>query len=287
MGRSFVARVAPPAFRMKRKYTEAELQAEIERRRAQPEPPPREPRGMAFRREDRERGKVFYLNEGSEAQRTVFYLHGGAYWNDFSPFHWRYMKKLIAATDARIVAPAYRLAPYGTLLDAYALLVPLYAQYRQAHPKQKIILMGDSAGGGLALSLTEHFKALGLPGPEELVLLSPWVDVHMENPELEKYAPLDPWLTLSLRVPGLCFGDGVDDYRLNPLYGDLTGIKNVLLVTGTRELLYPDTLRLYEKLKQEPSNELLVGPGLLHVYPLFPMREADEATARVIERIRR
>lgn len=289
MGLSFLARIVPLYFRLQPKHTEAELQKELDRRRARPEPPPRGPRGMAFRLENREKGKVFYLNEGSASGRTVFYLHGGAYWNDFSPFHWRYMKQLIHAADAEIIAPAYRLAPYGTFRDAFDLIVPLYSAYRRDHPDRKIILMGDSAGGGMALALAEHFQALGLPAPEELILFSPWVDVSMRNPELEKYASADPWLTLSLRVPGLRFGDGAptEDYRIDPLYGDLSGIHSVLLITGTREILYPDTMKLYEKLRHDPSNELIVGQDMLHVYPLIPIPEARAATERVLRRILR
>ncbi len=285
MGQSFMARIAPLYFRMQHKYTEAELSAELARRRTQPEPPPLRPKGIAYRLEPRKQGQVFYLNEGSPAGRTVFYLHGGGYWHDFSPFHWRYMKGLVEATDAEIIAPAYRLAPWGTIRDAFQLIVPLYEAYRRDHPERKVILMGDSAGGGLALSLVQWFRTQGLPEPEELILLSPWMDVTMVSPEVRRYASVDPWLTLSLRVPGLCFGDG--DRRVDPIRGDMTGLRNVLLITGTRELLYPDTLKLFEKLRSEPTNELLEGQGMLHVYPLIPLPEAREATQRVIERIRR
>lgn len=289
MGLSLLARIAPLYFKAQRKYTEEEIAAELTRLRGLPEPPPRGPKGVPYRLETRPGGKVFYLNEGSRAGRAVFYFHGGAYWHDFSPFHWRYMQQLLKATNAAFIAPAYRLAPYGTFRDAFDLIVPLYEAYRAAHPQQKIVFMGDSAGGGLALALAEHFQALGLPAPEELILFSPWVDVTMSNPALNAYAKRDPWLTLSLRLPGLCFGGGAPetDYRINPIHGDLSKIQNVLLITGTRELIYPDTLKLYEKLKGDPSNELVVGKDMLHVYPLIPIREAKAATKRVIQRILR
>lgn len=289
MGKSLLARIAPLYFRMGRHCTEAEATALLHRRQALPEPPPRAPRGIAYRLETRECGKVFYLNEQRDPARTVFYLHGGAYWNDFSPFHWRYLKKLIRATNAEILAPAYRLAPYGTAEDAFSLLVPLYTAYRAAHPHTKVVLMGDSAGGGMALAFAEYCAANGLPAPDELILFSPWVDVTMQNPALAEYAPRDPWLTLSLRVPGLWFAGDMDlrDYRINPIYGDVSRLRNILLITGTRELLYPDTMRLAAMLQNTPSYKLIEGQDMLHVYPLMPIREADDANACVIKRILR
>lgn len=286
---SISSRLVPLYFRMLPKYSEDGARRELARMRAQAEPKPLAPRGIPYRYEQRADGGVFYLNERGASGRTVLYLHGGAYWHDFSPFHWRYLKRLIRRTDARVIAPAYRLAPHGTFRDAFALTVPLYRAYRAENPGQKLILMGDSAGGGMALALAEHFAAEGLPAPDELILFSPWTDVTMQNPAMQKLVPADPWLTVSLRVPGLCFADGADrtDYRINPLFGDLHALKNVLLVTGTRELLYPDTMLLYDGLKAEPSNELLVGQGMLHVYPLIPIPEAEAATRRVVERILR
>lgn len=286
---SLLARIVPLYFRMQPKQTEEEINRQLDEMKGRPEPAPNAPKETTYRLEDRQHGSVFYLNEKSASDRTVFYMHGGAYIHDFSPFHWRYLKKLIERTDAEVIAPAYRLTPYGTVRDAFGLIVPLYREYREKHPEKKVILMGDSAGGGLSLALAEHFVKEGIPSPDELILFSPWVDVSMENPAIKEYEPADPWLTVSLRAAGLRFADGADpkDYRINPLYGETDRIRNVLLVTGTRELLYPDTMLLWEKLSREPSNELIIGQKMLHVYPLIPIREAEEATGRVVERILR
>lgn len=287
MERSLAARLVPMYFKLQPKQTEEELNRELDALKAQPAPSPNAPNGIAYRLEEREDGGVFYLNEESIADAAVFYLHGGAYIHDFSPFHWRYLKKLIRETGAEVVAPAYRLAPYGTFRDAFRLIIPLYTEYRKQHPEKKIVLMGDSAGGGLALAVAEHLKQEGLLPPDELILFSPWVDVTMTNPSIRDYEPLDPWLTVSLRAAGLRFADGADpkDYRINPIHGELSGIRNVLLITGTHELLYPDTMLLWEKLSDEPTNELVVGEGMLHVYPLIPVPESEEATRLVIGRI--
>lgn len=289
MPRSLAARLVPLYFRLQPKMTEAEWNWELDELKTQPAPPLNAPKGIAYRLEEREDGGIFYLNEESGSDRTVLYLHGGAYVHDFSPFHWRYLKKLIRRTGIEVIAPAYRLTPYGSFRDAFRLIVPLYREYRERHPEKKVILMGDSAGGGLALAVAEHLDKEGTLPPDELILFSPWVDVTMSNPKIKEYEPLDPWLTVSLRAAGLRFGDGADpnDYRINPIHGDVERIKNVLLITGTNELLYPDTMLLWDKLSSEPSNRLLVGDEMLHVYPLIPIPEAKAATELVIERILR
>lgn len=286
---SLAACIVRLIFRLKPKQTEQEFDRELDEQKNRPMPAPKAPRSIPYRLESGPKGSVFYLNEGSGSDRTVFYIHGGAYIHDFSPFHWRYMKKLIQATGAEVIAPAYLLAPYGTVCDAFDLIVPLYTDYRREHPEKKVILMGDSAGGGLSLALCEHFLKEGILPPDELILFSPWVDVTMTNPKIKDYEAADPWITPSYRAAGRRYAGGADrtDYRVNPIHGETDGISNVLLVTGTREVLYPDTMLLWEKLKAEPSNELYTGEGMIHVFPLIPLPESKEPTRRVIERIKR
>ena len=60
------------------------------------------------------------------------------------------------------IIPAYRLVPFGTYKEAFDLIVPVYKKYCEDHPEKKIIMMGDSAGGGLSLALTEYFKTEGI-----------------------------------------------------------------------------------------------------------------------------
>ena len=72
-------------------------------------------------------------------------------------------------TNALVIAPAYRVVPFGTYKEAYDLIVPVYKKYCEDHPEKKIIMMGDSAGGGLALALAEYFKKEGIRLPDELL----------------------------------------------------------------------------------------------------------------------
>lgn len=286
---SFMAGIVSLYFRLQPKRTEHAWKKAIETRKAASEPAPRTPVGISFRLTESPSGKVFYLNEQSAVKTVVFYLHGGGYFNDFSPFHWRFLKRIIRDTGSAVIAPAYRLVPYGTVSDAFSLMVPLYREYSDLHPDHKIIVMGDSAGGGLSLALAQEFHLLGVRLPDELILLSPWTDVTMSNPKIPAYQKRDPWITASFRVPGCCWaGDGDPrSRRVSPLFGEVSFLKHVTLFTGTREILYPDQLLLFEHLKAEPSNEMITAEGMVHVYPLIPIPEAEDAIKAVEKKILR
>ena len=254
------------------------------------EKPTAPPKNIVTRYEDVENGRIFYCNEKSVSKYIVFYLHGGAYVYDFTPHHWQLIEKLVNETNALVIAPAYRLAPFATYREAYDLIVPLYRQYRENYPEKKIIVMGDSAGGGLSLALAECFKAEGIRLPDELILFSPWVDVSMENEEIPAYQEIDPFLfTGSLPPIAKRWAGDLDlhDWRVSPIYGDLAGIRNVTVFVGTDEIIYPDATKMFHMLDKDVTNELIVGEGMNHVYPLFPIKEAESARHKVFHIILR
>ncbi len=286
---SFGASVVSKFLELRPKPTEEGAQKRLEKKlkhgvRPKPIPPFVRPKIS-----HRTYGNVYYLNPDSTADATVFYIHGGAFENDFSPFHWLFIKELADKTGALTIVPAYRLLPFGTWKEAFSLIAPLYRSYVREHPEKRIILCGDSAGAGLALSLTQFFRKKEMKMPDELILLSPWVDVSMENPEIPVYEPTDPWLPGHwLKVCGKWWAGDLDlhDYRVSPIYGDLKGIKNVTAFLGTREMLYPDVKRFFELLDDDGTNELIVREGLYHVYPLMPVPEAKEAKEIIISKIK-
>ena len=272
--------------KLSREETEAELAALKERGPVET-PIPLFPETRVT---DSANGRIFYANEDSVSNITVFYIHGDGFEHDFSPFHWMFIDKIIAETDAEVIAPAYLLVPFGTWKQAFVLILPVYGEYAALHPEKKIVLMGDSAGGGLALSIAEQIKITGLRIPDELILLSPWVDTAMENPALNVYAEKDPWLSKEwLEVCAKAWADGLDlhDYRVSPIFGDFSGFKRVTVTAGTMELFYPDIVKFCASLDKSETSELIVGENLIHVYPLIPMRDAEKARAEIISVIRR
>ena len=290
MNKSFSAKVVSDVLELFSMYMDKNGEKLIEdamRKGEQPTPQPKIPK---TRFEDHPNGRVFYANEDNKSGITVFYLHGGAYFMDFTRAHWRFLNTLVEEADAQVIAPAYRLLPFATWAEAFELIIPLYKEYCEAHPDQKIILMGDSAGGGLSLAITEQLKVDNVRMPDELVLLSPWVDISMENEEIKAYQPKDPFLTPGPLV--ICAekwrGElNIHDRHVSPIYGDLKGIRNVTVFFGTAEILFPDGMRFFQMLDKDPSNELIVAEDMNHVYPLFPIPEAKSAVNRIIQIVKR
>lgn len=290
MAKSKSAAVLSSVLELFSMYTEKNGEKLIEDAIIKGEKPTTPPKNLETRYEDLPNGRVFYANEDSKSGITVFYLHGGAYFMDITNAHWKLLKKLVDGADVRLIVPAYRLLPFATYREAFDLVVPLYREYREANPDQKVILMGDSAGGGLSLAVTEQFKADGIILPDELILLSPWVDIAMDNEQIGKYESRDPFLSVqTLSVCAEKWMDGLDahDWHVSPIYGDLKGIRNVTVFVGTSEIFFPDVTKFFRMLDRDPSNELLVGDEMNHVYPLFPIPEAKYAVNKILQTVAR
>ena len=280
--------------RLRRQYATDRIAGEevrrLEARRKKGEAPCTLPDGLALDCAIEERDfdgmQVFTLNGDGEGP-VVIYLHGGAYVNGFNAHQWRFMDRLARATDCAVVTPAYHLAPFADYARAYRDLSALYRALLEKAPGRRLILMGDSAGGGLALGLAEYLNGAGEPPPERLVLFSPWVDVSMENPDIADYIPVEPMLHFDLvKVHGQCWaGDaGTHFWMVSPLYGDMAGLPPVTMYCGTRELLYPDILLARDKLVAAGVDVTLhVGRGLNHDWPLMPIPEAEAAFGEIVE----
>lgn len=235
--------------------------------------------------------QLFYMNVESESDKLIIYLHGGAYVEEMLFFHWLMLDKITKQVDSTFIIPDYPLAPYSNFEDCYKKMTVFYKKVLKYYPEKKIIFMGDSAGGGLALGLSLYFAKKKLPVPDKLILLSPWIDLKMDNPKIEEYLDIDPMLKIDeLRVDAAYWANGknLKDYRLSPIYGDLSVLKDVTVFCGTHEIFYPDMLRFMDKLKENKvKHKLYVGEGLNHVYPAFPIPEADEAIEKIARIIKR
>lgn len=227
------------------------------------------------------------LNATPSDEQIIIFLCGGAYFLQPTKDHWHFLQRLANRTGAKVIVPQYALAPTHQFSTSYEQLRALYTELYTEHPASKITLMGDSAGGGLAAGFCEWLGQQGMPQPGHLVLISPWLDLTLRNPLIEKYADHDATLDVTgLRTVGKLWAGQVNpqDYRLSPINGEVANLKNVLLFTGTREIMLPDIMKFVKLLRQANVNvESHIGRELYHEYPLTPIPEATTALA-IIDR---
>jgi len=224
----------------------------------------------------------------------VLFLHGGAYsvgsFRNYGHFTWRLGK----AARARVLALDYRMAPEhpypAALNDALAAYCWLLDQ--GARP-DRILLAGDSAGGGLTLALLLKLRDEGVPLPAGAVALSPWTDLATTGASLHTKADTDPMLVAS-EIPhhAAMYLGGADprDPYASPLYGDPRGLPPTLIQAGGDEVLLDDGVRMAEKMQAAGCDvELQVWPRMPHVFQLLAtvMPEAQAAVAEIARFARR
>ena len=146
--------------------------------------------------------------------------------------------------------------------------------------------MGDSSGAGIAASFCQSLPAKGLAQPKHLILVSPWVDLSLKNPDVTHFEGADPMLSASgLRKSGKLWAADLDpaDARVSPINGDVTCLRNVMVFTGTREVLHPDAVLFHQRVHACGNHsELIVGTGLHNNFPLYPIPEANRAVEKII-----
>jgi acetyl esterase/lipase len=224
----------------------------------------------------------------AHASRVFLLLHGGGY-NAGSPVtHRKLAAHLSAVTGVRVLTPDYRLAPEhpfpAGVEDARAGYEWLLANGRQAGD---IIVGGDSAGGGLALSLLLALREAGRPLPRAAVLMAPWTDLTVSSPSYESNRALDPIITReNLREAGLWYAGQGDPASpmASPLFAALKGLPPMLIHAGGNEAMVDDSRRFAERARAAGvAVTEKIWPGLWHVFqtavPAVP--ESRQAMAEI------
>jgi acetyl esterase/lipase len=227
---------------------------------------------------------------GRTAERAAVYLHGGAYISEISPQHWALVSRL-ADAGVRVEVPSYGLAPQHTYRDAYPFLTAVYRDLLTEVDASAVTILGDSAGGGLALGLAQTLTGSDLPQPRRVVLLSPWLDLTLSHPDLPTVEARDPWLCsvgLAEAAKAWAGGDDPTDPRLSPGNGSLAGLAPVDVYVGTHEICLPDALLLKDRARSQGVKlDVTVCEGAVHVYPLVPAPEGRAAGRAIVDLVAR
>lgn len=222
--------------------------------------------------------------KGARKNRALLYLHGGAFIVETPRIHAGLVARIGAQAQARALMPSYRLAPE---FACPAALDDCMAAYRflldNGFAASEIMLVGDSAGGTLALGLLLRARDEGLPLPAGAVVLSPATDGTLSGDSMRRNDGIDAMFAPSLfhaLAPLYLRDERLRTHpHVSPLHGDLRGLPPILMLVGSTELLLDDSVRFASKC---PSATLEVWHDMPHVFPLFHfLPEAAHAAQRI------
>lgn len=221
--------------------------------------------------------------------RRLLYLHGGGFILPIQAPHWQMIATLVEQLDAVATVPFYPLAPEQDESAVWALLLRLYPELMANggdHAGLPLTIAGDSAGGSLALSLAMQVRDAGWAQPARIVLISPSLDLSGAEPVSDALDRADPILS-PLGLPEIArLYAGARDRRdpvVSPLYGSLDGLPPIALFIGTHDILWQQCVRLRDRAAREGKPlAWYEAPGMLHVWPMFPIPEARLALDQMV-----
>lgn len=238
------------------------------------------------------------LVEGYDPDKRILYMHGGAFTVGSDISHRPLSVALARRTKAAVFVPNYRLMPENTRRDTITDSRAAYEWVLEngpdgPAPAKSLALGGDSAGGNLALMLSNWSRENAARQPDAVIAFSPGVDGTLSSPSmkgnLETDLMLQPLLRPLMKVPRFLLlpamkkhsGMSPADPDQSPIYDDLSGLPPTLILAAREEMLYDDGARYAAKMKASGSPAVFQNwaGGLPHVWPIFDDKipEADQA----------
>lgn len=259
-------------------HSEAAFNAAITKPSPDPAPIPKRLRAQYAVTEDRVRGHrvVTVQPRGGGSGTHVMLLHGGGYLLPVQAGHWGLAEQMVRRTGATVVVPMYpRIAQEGAI-EAHEFVQEVYREVVLRAGANAVFILGDSAGGGLALAcaVLVRDRAAQLRQADGVILVSPWVDVTMSNPQIVEFERRDALLSgAGLRAAGNMWAGALDlhDPRISPLYADLAGLPPVHVFQGDHDVLAPDAALLVERLRAVGGTATIhLCRGGFHDYIMAP-----------------
>lgn len=226
--------------------------------------------------------------DGNPTDRIVLYIHGGGFVTGCSEARRGFTGHVAGKLGFNLVSIDYRLAPEHPFpagaedcLAAYRALLGLY-------PAEKIVLLGESAGGNLVLSLLVQIKQEGLPFPAACFAIAPTVQYDRELPSYRDNLPTDCIVTnLTDEVCDVYLRSRdeavLKDPVAAPYYGDYNGCTPIVLWASTSEVLYDDSVLMFEKLKeQKVTTKLYLRRGMMHTWLIIPALSESKKDLQIL-----
>ncbi len=226
-----------------------------------------------------------WVDMGQPTRGAMLFVHGGGFVIGSSKAYRSLAARLSEATGQRVFVPDYRLAPehpYPAALDDVTDVY--YALVAEFGPE--LTVCGDSAGGGLVMSLMHRLSRSAGTWPRRVAVMSPITDARLETPSIEANKRSDPLLPVKWVRDGVaCYLGDADaaEPELSPALGQFAGCPPVLIQVGADEVLLDDARRMATTLEEQGvSVTLRVWPHVPHVWH-FHSRRVPEADAGIAE----
>jgi len=218
---------------------------------------------------------------GADTSRVIMYVHGGGYVIGSLKSHRATVAELARAGGCRALAVDYRLAPENPYPAAVEDSVAAYNWLcSSGYEPAKIVIAGDSAGGGLTAGTLVALRDASQPLPAAGVCISPWVDLEATGESYESRKDIDPMVTRELIAPmgNAYVGEGGDLKATTacPIHADLTGLPPLLIQVGSAEVLFSDAETLAKNAEAAGVEATLEEwPDMVHVWHLFHQNLED------------
>ena len=211
--------------------------------------------------------------QGSDPDRVVLYLHGGGFTKGSINASRQSLGMYVAASGLTALNIDYRLAPEHPFPAAVDDALAAYRWLLEQFPAERIVVLGESAGGGLAFSLLLAARDAGLALPAGVATVSAWADLALSGASYRRAARRDLSLTRDrLAFAAQLYLDGTDPRAplASPVYADLHDLPPALLLASTHELVYDDSVTLARRLETAGITvQRLFVPRMLHCWPTY------------------
>ena len=226
-------------------------------------------------------------------ETVVYYLHGGGYSIGSVNTHRQMISNISRSSGARAFAIDYRLAPENPFPAAIEDATKAYRWLLgQGVDPARVVIAGDSAGGGLTAATLLSLRASGDPLPVAAVLISPWTDMEGLGESMKTKADVDPMImpNASNEAASAYLGDADPRNPLaSPIHADLSGLPPMLIQVGGSEVLLNDSTRLAYKAEADGVDVTLEEwDEMIHVWHFFALLlpEGQQAIDRIAKFVR-
>lgn len=229
------------------------------------------------------------LRVGAPRETVLLYFHGGGYFMGSIASYRYWTLRLAYRCNVTVWTPEYRLAPEYPFPAALEDATRAYRRLLRRHPEKRILLGGDSAGGGLALATLMALRDAGDPMPRGAFLVSPYADLTATSRSMKANRFKDHWLSAKAirRWAPLYHGStSAADPRVSPVGGNFAGLPPLLILAAGNEVLLGDSVTIAERARAAGVEATLeIYPRMQHAWAVaLPQLAESKAAIRSIER---